>query len=433
MAIDDKMTIDERRKYLHTMKKRYEHASQAARGLLLNEMEAITGLHRKSLLRLLHQPSLARQARCRQRGRTYGPAVDDALRVIADSLDHICAERLQPNLVELAQHLAAHGELTVTPAVLVQLGEIGVSTLRRHLQRLAQDQPRLPRRGPEQANRVARHIPMTRIPWDETQPGHFEIDLVHHSGPSTTGEYVHTLQMIDVATGWSERWAILGRSYTVMADALRGIMARLPFPILEIHSDNGSEFLNAHLVRFWHELVPGVQLSRSRPYHKNDNRFVEQRNATLVRAYLGHGRLDSVAQTLALNYLYTDMGLYYSCFQPVMHLAAKTIHRNADGTSRIQRCYDTARTPLARLLATQVLDAAQALQLTTRRAQTNPRQLRQAIYDQLQHLFTLPGAVPGHTEDVYQTLLVPPILPKGEEAPVTLSFERMARPSNIII
>jgi hypothetical protein len=137
MSIDDKMTVDERRKYLNTMKKRYEQADQRERGRLLTEMEAITSLHRKSLIRLLHKPSLERHPRRRQRGRTYGPAVEDARWVIANSLDHICAERLQPNLVWMAQHLAAHGELTISPPVLVQLGQIKVATIRRLLQRRA--------------------------------------------------------------------------------------------------------------------------------------------------------------------------------------------------------------------------------------------------------------------------------------------------------
>jgi hypothetical protein len=349
--------------------------------------------------------------------------VDDALRVIAESLDHICAERLQPNLVRLAHQLAAHGELTVSPAVLEQLGQIGVATIRRHLQRLAQDQPRLPQRGPESANRLAREIPMKRLAWDEAQPGHFEVDLVHHSGPSTAGEYVHTLQLVDVATAWSERWAILGRSYTVLADAFQGIVARLPFPVLELHPDNGSEFLNAHLVRFWRELVKDIQLSRSRPYHKNDNRFVEQKNATLVRAYLGQDRLDSVVQTQALNRLYDDMWLYYNFFQPVMRLTEKTLQTNDDGTTRFKRRFDDAQTPLDRLLATSVVEAPRREALLALRRQTNPRQLRQAIEDQLQHLFTLPAAVPGQTEDVYQTLRASLTLPKGDDVLVTLSVD----------
>jgi len=134
---------------------------------------------------------------------------------------------------------------------------------RRHLGRL-----RVNVGGLYSANRVARQIPMTRIPWNEAQPGHLEIDLVHHCGPNAQGEYVHTLQMIDVATGWSERVAVLGRSYLVMSDAFRYIRQRLPFAMLELHSDNGTEFLNQHLLRFWKEEVPELYLTRSRPYQE---------------------------------------------------------------------------------------------------------------------------------------------------------------------
>ncbi len=130
--------------------------------------------------------------------------------------------------------------------------------------------------------------------------------------------------MVDVATGWTEQVATLGRSYRVMEDGFRRILARLPFQVLEIHPDNGSEFLNAHLVRFWKEMVKGVTLSRSRPFHKNDNRFVEQKNSTLVRAYLGLARFDTAAQTNAINQLYEKMWLYYNFFQPVMRLREKT-------------------------------------------------------------------------------------------------------------
>ena len=197
------------------------------------------------------------------------------MRVIAESTDYICAERLTPNLVWLAKHLAAHGELTLSPQLLDQLGRISVSTVERILTRIRQDEPRLPRRGPKQRNRLLRDVPMKRIPWQEQEPGHFEVDLVHHCGPSASGEYVHTIQMIDVATAWSERVAVLGRSYLVIEDGFNRILARLPFPVQEVHPDNGSEFFNNHMLRFWHGLKPKPQLSRSRPYHKNDNRFVE--------------------------------------------------------------------------------------------------------------------------------------------------------------
>jgi IS30 family transposase len=236
--------------------------------------------------------------------------VDQALQVIAESLDYLCAERLQPNLVWMASHLARHGELQVSPQTLQQLGKISVSSVRRSLQRLAQDQPRLPHRRPRPTNPATRGIPAMRIPWQEQEPGHFETDLVHHCGLSTSGQYVHTLQMIDVATGWSERVAVLGRSYLVIEDAFRRTLARLPFAILEIHPDNGGEFLNDHVLKFWKGQPQPPVLSRSRPWQKNDNRFVEQKNDTLVRAYVGYDRLDTVTQTKVLNQLYDRMWWY---------------------------------------------------------------------------------------------------------------------------
>jgi hypothetical protein len=318
MSIDDEMTVDERRKYLRRMQKRYVEASRRKKGELLDEMEEITGLHRKYLIQLING-DLRRKRRRRQRGRTYGPEMDDALRVIDESFDHICPERVTPNLVWMAKQLAAHGELELSEELLEKLADVSISTVARILRRIRQDEERLPRRKGRQPNKVAQAIPMRRIPWDTATPGHFEVDLVHHCGPSASGEYVCTLQMVDVATGWSERAAVLGRSYRVMEHAFRTILRRLPFPVLEIHPDNGSEFLNNHMFRLWGETVKGVAFTRSRPYKKNDNRNVEQKNHTLVRAYFGDDRLDSVAQTLAVNELYEWMWLYYNLFQPVMH------------------------------------------------------------------------------------------------------------------
>jgi len=166
MTTEDKMTIDEQLKYLRRMKKRYARADRKERGHLLDEMETVTELHRKSLIRLL-RGNLERRPRRKQRGRAYGAAVDDALRVIAESLDYLCAERLTPNLVWTAEHLAAHGELAVSPALLEQLNQISVSTVRRHLARIRQDEPCLPRKGPRRANQLTRDIPMVQIPWNE--------------------------------------------------------------------------------------------------------------------------------------------------------------------------------------------------------------------------------------------------------------------------
>jgi hypothetical protein len=382
MPADDAMTIEERRKYLRKQAPRYWGANRTEKGRLLGEMEAITGLHRKSLIRLLGQPSLERRRSTTRRGRSYGLEVERVVAVVWESLDYVCAERLQPALSATAAHLARFGECQLTPTVAGQLETISVATLGRMLTRLGRPVSRLPQRGPEQANRLRQATPMRRIPWETVEPGHLEVDLVHHAGGTSAGEYAHTLQLIDVATGWSERVALLGRSQRAMEAAFRQVLARIPFPILELHPDNGSEFFNAHLVRLFGAELTGLTLSRSRPYHKNDNRFVEQKNATLVRAYLGSMRLETPEQVAALNALYDQGWIYYNLFQPVLHLAEKTI---VDG--RLRRRWDSAQTPYERLRATAALDAVQRDQLDARYAQTNPRALRRAIERDLRQLW----------------------------------------------
>jgi len=419
---DEQMTINERRKYLRVVQKRYAKADKVTRGYLLDEMEAVTGLHRKSLIRLMAS-ELKRKPRRRQRGRQYGAEVDDTLRVICESFDYPCAERLQPNLVWMAEHLAYHGELIVSEQLLDQMSRISVSTVKRVLRRIRQDEPRLPRRKPSRGNAITKDIPMRQIAWNERQPGHFEVDMVHHSGPEPSGQYVHSLQMVDVATGWSERVATLGRSYRVMEDAFKRALSRLPFPVLEIHPDNGSEFFNGHLLRYFNEQVKVPELTRSRPYHKNDNRFVEQKNSTLIRDPLGYDRFDTVAQTMAINQLYDLMWLYYNFFQPIMRVSEKIILPTDGRGSRVKRRYDQARTPLDRLCDTDAISQAQREQLLALRDQTNPRKLRQTIYDQIDAIFRLPGATPGVTEDVFQTMAQPIQTPKGEDISVTLLFE----------
>lgn len=402
--MEEKMTIDERYKYLRKMQKRYRKLSRSERGILLDEMEIVTGLHRKSLIRLMGS-TLTRKKRQKQRGCTYGPRVDDALRVIIKSFDYICAERLQPNLVWMSKHLAHHNEIHIDQELLDKLDTISVSTVRRIVNRIRQDERRLPkRRQPKRTNRVTQDIPAKRIAWNEQEPGHFEVDTVYHCGYDNQGEFVHTLQLVDVATGWSERAAILGRSYLVVSDAFQRILSRLPFLILELHPDNGSEFMNSHLVNFWGEEIASLELSRSRPYEKNDNRFVEQKNGSLVRAYLGLERFDTVVQTNLINVVYEKMWLYYNFFQPVMRLEEKTIIPSPDGRRRVKRRHDQAKTPFDRLCETGVLSTDQEKELKALRLRTNPRQLRNEIYSLLNELFSLPNATPGQTENVFSTL-----------------------------
>ena len=298
MSETEQMSVDERRKYLHKMRIRYwQTQSKKERKILLDEMQAVTGMHRKSLIRLI-KGELARKPRRRQRGKTYGTEVKAVVEKIAYSLDYPCAERLQPNLVWMADHLNAHQEIELVPEIRTQPEKISVSTVRRLLPPSQPAAARIAHRKGQHGGIFAQRqaIPMRRIPWDESVPGHFETDTVHHCGISASGQYVHSLQMIDVATGWSECVGVLGRSYLVIQDGFQRIEKRLPFPILEIHPDNGQEFLNAYLLHFWKERAKPLDLSRSRPYHKNDNRFVEENNFSQVCAYLGYTRLDTVAQ-----------------------------------------------------------------------------------------------------------------------------------------
>jgi hypothetical protein len=181
-----------------------------------------------------------------------------------------------------------------------------------------------------------------------------------------------------------ERVALLGRGQRAMQAGFEQILSRLPFAVVELHPDNGGEFFNAHLVAFWKEKVVGVHLSRSRPYQKNDNRMVEQKNDTLVRQYFGHLRLDTPEQIEAMNRLYERMWLYYNLFQPVMHLSEKVVVED-----KVRRKWDQAQTPFERLQATGKLSEQQRHRLQILYEQTNPRRLREEIYQRLAQLWEL--------------------------------------------
>jgi hypothetical protein len=389
-ALVEEMTIDERRKYVKLMATRYQKGTRKERSQLLTEMEQVTTLHRKHLIRLLNGESLDRKKRQTPRKRTYGLEVERVVLRVWEGLDYICAERLTPTLVKTAKHLATFGVLLLTAEVESQLASISVATVERMLRQHRARKACLPRPGPRRANQVTKDVPMKRIPWQTSEPGHFEVDLVHHGGDSTLGEYAHTLQLIDVVTGWSERVMLAGRSYQAMREAFEQVSQRLPFAIKELHPDNGPEFFNWHLVRYLKEKVSGVQLSRSRPYHKNDNRNVEQKNDTLVRQYFGTLRLDTPEQIIVGNRLYEQMWVYYNLFQPVMHLKAKTVTDN-----KVHRSWDTAKTPFERLLATGVLSQEQQHRLQALYEQTNPLHLRHMIYEGLAQLWEQAAVADG--------------------------------------
>ncbi len=402
MTADEKMSKEERRQYLQRMQKRYRHAKRSEKTALLDEMLIHTGMRRESLKRSMRS-NLEARPRSRQRGPQYKAEFDRELAKIWEATDYVCPERLTPNLVELAEKLASHQELRLTPTLKQQLEQVSVATVRRHL-------PRIPlaerRRQPRPAlNQHQQNIPTRMIPRNTAHPGHFEVDLVYHCGGDLDGEFVFTLQLIDVATGWSARRAILGRSYLVMEDALISLMTRIPFPIRELHPDNGGEFLNAHLITFLKTRYPEITLSRSRPAHPNDNRLVEQKNHTLVRQYLGQRRFDTVTQTRFLNTTYDQLSDLYNYIQPVMRQIDKQWVPDSDARSGyFKRIHDQARSPFRRLCETDCLSQDKLQPLAQHYAELNPVRLRRDIYKALDHLFAYPNALPNEVQNIYQTI-----------------------------
>ena len=398
----DEMTINERRKYLNKIWGRYRDSSKREKGLLLDEVEKVTGLHRKSIVRLLNG-RMSRKPRERERGKSYGPIVADAVKLIAKSLDYPCAERLKPNLVWMAEQLDRHKELRLEDGLKTKLTTISVSTIKRlvrnperRLEKIAfRNYPAKPH------SPLKSQIPVRIIPWETSVPGHFEVDMVRHCGVSLQGNYAHTLQLLDVASGWSEIVPVYGNSYAAMKDGFDFLFARLPFPVLEFHPDNGSEFINALLLKHWKQLVPNLTISRSKPYRKNDNRFVEENNNSLIRAYTGPARFDSAAQLDTLRELEDLLWLYHNCFLPCMRLKDKSV--SPDG--RLRKTYDPAQTPLDRVLASDIPDKSRLIALSEYRKSINPLLLREKIDQTLGTLLDLPCLGPQETLDFSLTKL----------------------------
>jgi transposase InsO family protein len=219
---------------------------------------------------------------------------------------------------------------------------------------------------------LRRDIPVELSAYEHNVPGYLEIDLVAHCGQSGAGHFINTLCATDLATGWTERIAISGKSREAVVAAIAAMNAVLPFPLLGIHSDNGSEFINELLLKWCR--AQNVGFTRGRPYRKNDNAHVEQKNWTLVRKLIGYDRLDSQEQLVWLNALYNQLlRPYNNLFQPVMKLVAK---ERIDG--RLRKRYDVARTPLDRIIAAGI-ETSYTKHLQAQRLATNPLALKRRI------------------------------------------------------
>jgi hypothetical protein len=279
-----------------------------------------------------------------------------ALRVAAEVSGWLCGKRLAPFLTELVPALEADGVLRLGDADRAALVAMSPATIDR---RLAPFRRQLRPHGwgtTKPGTLLKQQIPIhTYTPWEEERAGFLEIDLVAHCGTTTAGRYLNTLVATDVATGWTECQAIWGKGQAAVVDALEQIRDRLPFPLLGIDSDNGSEFLNDHLLRWCRRQQ--LTFTRSRPYWKNDQAHVEQKNWSVVRKLVGYDRYESREALTALQAVYAPLRLWINHWQPTLKLIAK----QRDG-ARVRKRYDTAQTPYRRVLATIDLgDARQRL------------------------------------------------------------------------
>jgi hypothetical protein len=273
------------------------------------------------------------------------------------------------------------------------------ATVERHLlaisprqidRRLQARKHRLKRRlyGTTRPGTLLKHlVPLKTDHWDVTQPGYLEIDLVSHSGASAAGDFLQTLDAVDIHTGWVERQAVMGKGQHGILQALTTIAQHLPFAVRGLDSDNGSEFINGHLVAFCQER--GIQFTRSRPYKKDDNAHVEQKNWTHVRKLVGWDRYDTPEAQRALNALYVELRLFQNLFQPSM----KLLRKERRG-SRLLRRYDRPQTPFERVRACTAVDAAKVAALERLLRRTDPFVLAQRIGRHLERVATLRSRAP---------------------------------------
>jgi hypothetical protein len=393
------------REYAAKQRQRYQGAPRAEKHRLLDEVVAVTGLHRKAAIRLLRRAPRPRATPGPGgRPRKYGPPVAAAAEVLWQASGRIGAHRLHPFVPELLDRLLRYGELTLVPAVDKLVRQASRPTLARLL---GPARAHYPRRGATltRPGSVLKHeIPIrTFAEWTDAQPGFLEVDLVAHCGSSTEGFYLCTLCAVDIATAWVELEAVWGKGQHRVGAAIDHVRTRLPMPLLGLDSDNGSEFINRSLRDYCRR--HGITFTRSRPWKKNDSAHVEQKNGAVVRQLIGYDRFTSRAAYGHLARLYRLARLHVNFFQPVEKLVTKTRQG-----ARSRRIYDRAQTPYQRLGAAGVLSPETRRELEALYQSLNPLQLRRNLERELDRLWAHaapdPRRAPGDTE-IATPLLTP--------------------------
>lgn len=369
------------REYLARMRERYERAGREVKRRLLDEVCEVTGYHRKAVIRLLRRATPpATERRPRGRRVAYGPEVVAALRAIWTAAGYPWSVRLKALLPAWVPW--GRRRLRLTPATERALLRISARQIDRRLQPYKQALRTRMYGRTKPGTLLKHHIPVQTERWHGTEPGFTEIDLVSHSGDCAEGEFLHSLNVTDMQTTWVETQAVMGKSQERVRQALETIAGALPFPLRGIDSDNGSEFINAHLYRYCR--AHAIQFTRGRPYKKDDNAHIEQKNWTHVRKVVGYDRYDSPAALAALNALYADLRLLQNLWLPSVKLVKKT-----RVGSRLRRIYGPPATPLDRVRACPAADAAKVAALTRLHATLDPFALATRIEQQQDRLYAL--------------------------------------------
>src|SRR6266567_2301036 len=375
------VSLQTRREFLQHMIPRYRKASSVKKkSKLLDAFTAATGYNRKYAMELLNHAQEGQPLPQRPHSRQYGSDVQHALFLVWNAANRICAKRLIPFLPTLLEALERHEHLQITEECRSQLLSMSAATA----DRLLRSQRKVGQRGlstTRAGTLLKQQIPIrTFEEWKETRPGFLEADLVAHCGTDIEGGYLYTLTLTDVATGWTECLPLLHRSQEAVLAALQRARTLFPFPILGIDTDNGGEFINEVLIAYCEQ--EHLTFTRGRPYLKNDQCFVEQKNGAIVRQVVGYDRLVGEQAYRQLTELYRALRLYVNCFQPSMKLLAK----QREG-KKVRYVYDPAKTPLQRLLLSGALTVEIQKELTEVMQALDPirlshqlEQLQQAVF-----------------------------------------------------
>lgn len=380
-----------RNQYLKLLQGRYIGEGKKEKGRILDEYCGNTNQNRKYVIRKIRSEIPVKGRYRRRRKRVYDSDVVVALAKLWAIFDYPCGQRLTPLLTqEMVDRLRDLGELGIPDEVARRLIRISPATIDRRLRHEKQVVGTLRRKGLSKPRSLLyQKIPVRLNDWDTSRIGNLGIDFVEHCGSSKQGHYANSLSVTDVGSGWWEAEAIMGRGQYPTKDALEKIRERTPFRWLEIHPDNDSAFINAHLFNYCQ--VEEIRFSRSRPNRKNDNCYIEQKNWTHVKKVFGYLRYDTTQELEIINGLYEgELRLFKNFLQPVMKLKEKV---RVGG--KVHRKYDVAKTPYQRLMESKQVDRKTREKLKATYLSLNPAELKRKIEEKLDRLYKLYHAKKG--------------------------------------